>query len=538
MLFAPHGAWLHMHTFELAAHVAVAPVRWLLGGAFAWKVALALHFLLAGVAAHLLAARLGASPREALLTGFTLQTSTYLTVQAQAISLLAVGPAFLLAWAAIGCWQQPTRRRRGLLPGLAAVLLLYSSLYYLFFGGLLLAVAGAVVAWSVRPAAAWWRGAIVQALIAAAVVAPFLAIQLAGSARARGQLDAVDGYPRWVQVRGSAEVGQFLLPAWVRHLTPGGAIPPEPWAMFMPPMRAISFAVPLSIVALAVLGWRTRRRHHPEVRLGLLAALVAAVFIALGPEVKFLTTLDPADVPFEEVGGEPPRWQGWSVPSPYAAISQLPVWRHIRWSARVGYFALACLLLLVAPAAAAGIDRLTAPGMPLAGRARLGTVLVLLLIAAEQRLPVYTTHPRVHDAALAVLRDDPRPGGVRPYPDRGYVVQGMAMYHQTLHHRPLFGGYLSRDLPGYDRWIEARPWERHFHALVGGRDRPLDPAARAAILTAAAEDGLGFLTVHKTLFVGGREELFLAAIKRDRLGTVLHDDPDLAIVALAAAGQD
>lgn len=540
MLFVPFGAPLYLHTFELVDALMFAPVR-ALGGLFAaWAVAVGAHSLWTAIAARMLAIRLGVGAIGAAIVGLLAMTATYRSVTVTAISLAATGHALWLAWAVAGCWREPGKLRHGAWLGAACSVLLFSNLNYLFFATFILGVTGAAMFLRARPSRAAMVGWGKQLALAAIVGALPLAFIVAGIAQSQQHLGAVAGYEEWVKVRASADAMQFVAPVWLRALLTGMEAPPRAHELILAPLRSISFAPPLAIIALALYGRRLGRRGEGTVaapplargvRFALLVAAGTALLLALGPRVKVWTVADPADVPMDQVRrGEVQQWRGVSIPSPYTLIDDAPVLRQVRGMFRAGYFFQIALLLLLAPACERALRGLVERRLPplALGAALLASVFV------ENRVEFYNAEKLLDHRGLEKLRDDPRPGAVREFPDIGFYVHGMAMYRQTVHHRPLIGGYLSRDLPGYDRWIEARAWRRWLYDAASIKaELPMTDAERRQFFEHAREDGIRFIIVNPYLYDPARVAMLEEFLQRHRLATLYAGGEDLRIWELA-----
>src|SRR5690606_31050192 len=155
-------------------------------------------------------------------------------------------------------------------------------------------------------------------------------------------------------------------------------------------------------------------------------------------------------------------------------LAQLPVFRHIRGNMRAGYFFFAAVVLLLANPADCYINKLR-ECLQAKRLLAMGVLpLVLVIVWWEHRVPLLASQPMERVEPFAMLRDDPSPGATRIFPGTGYVVQGTAMYFQTIHGRPVIGGYLSRDLAGYEQWLASRQWNFYFRSMSRGNWWPLN----------------------------------------------------------------
>ncbi|MDX2176591.1 MAG: hypothetical protein SF028_08970 [Candidatus Sumerlaeia bacterium] len=536
MLFAPFGAKLYLHTFEMLDAILATPVRRLAGMEVAWKSALFGHALWTGAAAFLLGRRLGLDRLAALIAALLAMQCGYRHINAQAISLQATGHLLFLAWSLVACAQEPPRIRYGAAAGAAVSMLLLSNWYYLAQGGLVLGVVAVALAVRLRPARASWLGWLRQGALALAIASPLLLIFAAGVRESLGHLGTTSSFAEWVVVRGSADLGQFLAPSWLRCLVTGQERVPQAYLDLLAPMRSISFAPPLCVLALAVWGWRrgARPRLGRAVSLGLAVAMACALFLALGPRVKLATLEDPADAArrLDFTGPVPVEWRGISVPSPYGLLSGLPVFEQMRVPMRAGYLFQVGALLWLAPLAAAGM-RLGTEHLGMRG-ARAGAAGAALLAVAlwEQGITFYPNEGRFPREGLLRVAEAPGPGGVHEAPAFGYWVNGMAMYHQTIHGRPILQGYLSRTPEGYDRWLETRLWYRITAGEFGTRARRLDAEQLARFRAEASADGLRFLALNPDSMDPERLQALSTTLTGNGLARLFHQELGMTILEL------
>jgi hypothetical protein len=550
ILFAPFGAKLYLHTFEVIDAFITAPIRFLIDGPsgifLSWKVAFFLHAFWTCVAFHMLARALGLSHRVAAIGAVIIALSSMRQVAAPTLSVVATGYPLFLAWTVVRCLQNPGRARLGAWVGFACVLLLFANLYYLFFGVLLLGAAFIALLIAKRPSREFLIGVSKQLGFAALVGALPLAFFLSGALAQQKHLGTVQGYDRWVQVRGSAELIQFALPVWARALVTQTPAPRRAYQMIHSPGRAMSFVPPLVLLGVALGGAISRRKnprddeddddvaaplHSRLGRIALLTVLGVSFVIALGPTIKLWTTLDPADVVFEGQT-KPPAWTGISIPSPYALVANGPVFRQIRGNYRAGLFFTVALLLLMGPSIETAIRR---GGNRLAERGVGRGMLMLALcgiIYFEVRPEFYQADPSPDFAGMKELREFPGVGGVREYPDFGYLLFGRAMYHQTVHGRPLLEGYLSRDPVGYDKWLDQRAWAQAFRSAEEFPAYELTHDERKIVLDEAEEDGLRFIIVNRDALLDERAQDLLLLFDRSKLGRVIYDDGSRAVLEI------
>lgn len=285
-----------------------------------------------------------------------------------------------------------------------------------------------------------------QALMLALFAALFAAYEVAGLLRGRrwpdarafaARLGACGGLalvlvaPILVPLVREARAAGYALVSWdwfadtslnlVEPLLPNGLNP-----LFGPQRAVISHAIGYTALALALLGFR---RAQPGRRFW---ALAAGVFflLALGPYLNvFDARVDLPLLPYNLL-----------YALPFAGIARAPVRFMV------------VVTLALAIFAARGVARL---GERLARRwprrataARRGAAACALLLVLGELLPAPRPLAGVaQDPFYATLRGGP-PGAVLELPyDVVSDGMGLPMYRQTLHDRPLVGGYTSRQAP-------------------------------------------------------------------------------------------
>lgn len=196
-------------------------------------------------------------------------------------------------------------------------------------------------------------------------------------------------------------------------------------ALFAPPrldlpnLNAHNSTVALGYVAiaLAVLGLVTRR----TIALPLGMALLALVVMSLGPVLQ---------VAGDQTG----------VPMPYALLNNVPFIGASRQPLRFLATAGMVLSLLGAYGFAWLLTRVRGSVV----RAGITAGALLLLVLELFNLPRHLETTRPEDA-FAFLRPNAEPGAVIEVPYENYSA--LSLLHQTLHERPIVGGYTSRHFP-------------------------------------------------------------------------------------------
>lgn len=414
LLYAPFGAPLYLHTLNLFNGLISLPVQLAFGLIPAYNSVVLLSFVLAAYFAYLLVAEVSGSRLAGFVGGVVYAFGAYhMTHLLGHMNLLASEwlPAYLL------CLLRATGAtgRRRTLYALAAVgallLLMFCDWQYVVFAVLFtvsFALYTAVARWSLAPL-------LVAAAIGGlwALAASPLLVATIGQIRA-GQTAP----PTEVQVQQhSADLLAFVTPSRLATLWRPALdrLADQIWEPAPGSGIFLGF-LPLLLALVAV--WRDPRRA----RFWALAAFLFAL-LALGP------TLQIAGVD-----------RGLSLP--YALLQAVPLLNIARVPDRLSIVVTLCLAILVGLGLVALARRFGGRVGP-RSRVALVAALVGLLLLEHLAIPFpleAVSPPRFYQQLAA----SPEPGTVLELP---YCKQcGITNYRQTVHGRPIIGGYISRRL--------------------------------------------------------------------------------------------
>ncbi|MDQ5823966.1 MAG: hypothetical protein M3441_07090 [Chloroflexota bacterium] len=278
----------------------------------------------------------------------------------------------------------------------------------------------------------------------------------------------------------------------------------------LPELNAHNSTVALGYVAivLGVVGLVVRR----NLALPMGVALLALIVMSLGPVLQ---------VAGNETG----------VPMPYALLNNVPFIGASRQPLRFLATAGMVLSLLGAYGFAWWMARLRNSGT----RARV-TGAALLLIALELFGVPRQLTPTQTGTAVDILRSSAEAGAVLEVPYGEYSA--LSLLHQTLHERPIVGGYTSRHFPypfadaapGLAQLVRADP------APLVGED-VVTPAVPKTAQQSLDYYGIRYVVVHKDDLATGRhgrlEEVLEALFGGE---SPAYEDEDVAIYM--AAGRD
>jgi hypothetical protein len=209
--------------------------------------------------------------------------------------------------------------------------------------------------------------------------------------------------------------------------------------------------VGLALSILAILKQRTN-----DVRFWAVASGVFLV-LSLGPELHANGLVHvPSAVPYLFYNG--------TIHLPYAGLWHLPVFSIARVPSRWDVMVTLCVAVL----SGFGLQYLVSRSQ---ARARLGNVLCILcagLILFEFLSVPYPTAPTAVPAFYENIASDPENYAIFEVAPRSTA---QVMYYQTIHQKPLVNGYVSREPPGAQQFIETEPVARllyHIQEIVPG----------------------------------------------------------------------
>ncbi len=419
-----------------------APLVWLVGAASAWSLLCIVHLATAGLAAHVLAEKLGG---RGVVGGVLYAASTMSIAHVQNGASEAVLGTSLLPLAALGLVQCA----RGSAPALPGLALGLAALGHAYTGVLVYLLAGSVLVLGLPGATAGFRARVAWAMALGVVVAAGPSMLALSAATAEDNVVGIKTARELMTIRrtiGPADPEVFLHPGDFRS----------------PDFRELSrygedlvHCVYLGFTGMIAAILSFRRRDPPW---SLLVAGLAALALALGPVLV--------------ENGAPVILSGRrAIPLPYLLVEPLPglsslslLWRL----AQLGTLALAVL-------AARGSER------PVLAWLIAGTGLAETLLVS----PV-AGFPRHFDATVSdgvhALADAP-PGAVMNFP----VVGARAyLWEQTIHEKPLTG---TLNFPNNN--AARKVWKAAIE-----HENASPEVMREAVVAAARAADVRYLVVH------------------------------------------
>jgi hypothetical protein len=276
----------------------------------------------------------------------------------------------------------------------------------------------------------------------------------------------------WRSSASGLDVLAFLAPNPNHPLAPPSLME---WLSAQPGRESVA-SIPWVALAVIIAAWR--RSASPVRRMWLCMAVFFAL-LALGP--------------FVHVGGVLTY-----VPTPWTLLRYVPILGEARMPARFGVLVIMAVAILFAGALVTLAHR-----SPNRRRVLLGVVGAALVF---EILPVpRTLYSAEIPAIYQTIASDPRPVAVLELPfgiKDGLTFFGdftpRSQFHQTLHGKPLVGGYLSRVSDRRKAAYLASPILGPLIELSEGN--PIDAAARAAAPHGAAslvaQERLGYVVMH------------------------------------------
>jgi hypothetical protein len=429
-IFYPYGAHLYYHSLLLAPGVIALPVILLFGLTAGYNFVALFSFVAGGYGAYRLALYLlvGLYPeaaRPARLAAFVAGTA-YSFSAFHFMRLLGHLELASLEWLPFYALYlcQTWRERRWRYPLLAAVFLSLAMLTALYFGMFLLLFTALFALYhcladglrrSLPALARTSAGVTAFGLVLSPIFIPMI--------RLGPSLGRVAD-PLFDITRFSADLASFVTPSPLHPLW-GSRL----WAWYLrlaPEGNAVEAVTFLGFAPLVLAAWAARPIWARQ-RFWL-TAFSFFTLMALGPSLHVL--------------GQAVTLFGRPVPLPYALFYRLPLADIGRAPSRFAVMSSLCLAVL----AGHGCLLLLQRRSPVGSRVLFG-LLVGWLLFENAALP-YPTTPVEASPFYARLARDPRPVAVLevPIPDHPGVYP-RRMFYQTLHGKPVYGGYLSRGLP-------------------------------------------------------------------------------------------
>jgi len=491
----PIGADLWMHTYTpILGIVSVLGLRPLT----ALNAVLAAHFVASGLGAYLLARRFVASRLLAAVSGFVFAFCPFKLahlVGHENLMMTGAIPFFVLGVIALrpdSARPRPNRRRALVAIGLASCLIvtLLCDYYYTYYLLWFCVLYQGYFLVRDRRFYAVLRSRWPQALaisVGSSTTLLLVSIHLLGVS-ARG----APGY--------SADIFALVVPSGRHWLLGGGALDSVRRALRIDDIEQELF-LGFSLLALLVVFFRRQRLQElPDSLKGLLFA--AAGFAALAMPVLRIAGVQVAALPT-------------------SLLHLVPFVKEFRVPARF-----AIMVMLIAPIIAMiAAEKVLARCGPRRRDAwKMGLVSLLLLeyaprpymIAYEGRVPrVYRELASRPDGVLLEIPFRIQDG----YKSRG-AGYGAALWFQTIHHKPMFGGMVARIPKATFDYYESAPIISELLLLQEGKAPPRDPA-RAHAPEQLLRSGLRYVVIapelQHTPIEGRVEELFLPWSVSDEL---------------------
>lgn len=448
LIFVPVGSPLISHSLAPLQSTLMALATRVMPIEAAWNLVAASALPLAGLSAWALCRQVSRDAIASWIGGLAFMLSPFLTSKFGSgwMNLLyaAVLPLFTLALLRATEPAHDGRKGRGLL-AIATLLVIWTSLALAVFAANIAACILVWRAWLER--AAWvalgkrWARACAPALVLAS---PHLALT-AFYAVTEGFIPTARSDSTYLP-----HLTDFLLPTAVT--SPYSDIV-RPWVGTVGQRFDAACYLGILVLPMALFGlFRGRMTRHAWLFGGMLAFFLA---ISIGP--------------FLRIDGEYARLFGHGVPLPFA------IWREVPLLGMVGQTSR--YMVIVYMAMAVGVSALIA-GLRTRSRGagRVVVVLAGLAICAEFAFqPILSKLPAsVELSSSDAIVLDPR------------RYAGAMMYQQTLHGRPMVGGYLSRWPPRALEFYRERPGIACLMHYV----RPRIPCEPSAVLPALRELGV------------------------------------------------
>lgn len=456
-LFYPEGVSLLFHPLDVSDGLLALPLYGLWGGDAAYNLMVLLSFVLAGYGAYLLALYLTRRPGAGFAAGLVFSLSPYhfLRVDLGHLNLAAIQWLPFFALFLLRHLERGSRRA-GLLAVFFLVFTALNSWYYVVYCGLL---ALAAIFWPAPVAFVTRLGRVGLVLGGAALLLLPLWLPMAQLLRSTALVGAHD------PLRHSVDLVSFWLPGppstWAGPFE-------GTWAAYAAGNREPGASAYLGYAALVLAAVGVGRAARPG---WWLAVGLGFALLALGPQLQIGGRVLELPLPYGLLAKVVPAFSITGIPGRFIVITSL---------------ALAML-------AAYGLARLVRkPGLGRYGR--LVWVAAALLIGLEYlAVPVRLSSTRMPNFYEAMAGDRQAYAVVDLKWDANFL-----MHAQTVHGKPLIGGWLARLPARQAAFLEQASLDRIFlQVLLGSAETASDPAAaQQAIRAALAQRQVRYIIVH------------------------------------------
>jgi hypothetical protein len=256
----------------------------------------------------------------------------------------------------------------------------------------------------------------------------------------------------------------------------------------------------LALAAFAV--WKRRRDRNA--RFWAFIAL-ASWLLSLGPVLQFF-------------GKDHFTAFGVSVPLPYLLLYKLPMFSIMRTPARLAVLTMLALGVLVAIALA---WLLSTTRIRSAGYYVLSVLLPVLILFEYLAVPFPTVPPGWNVPIYAQIAREPGNFAILELPLRPF---GDYMAYQTVHGKPIIGGYLSRQ-PPYPL-LDQTPALKYLQDTTSPSDPALGSMTAGKGIDELRTLGVGYIIVHWWAFTPEQ-----SAMMRAKLDALLGRPPDFTYPA-------
>ncbi len=434
LLYYPWGVDLRYHTLSLTNGILAAPITAMWGPNAAYNILFLVWTVLTGFFAGLWARRFGVSFWGALLVGLVAAIGPYRTSHEIHLNLFSTHWLFISFWWLEICLER-NRIWHWLLFTLLWLLATFSSFYYALFIGVYWAVRLLVWCWFRFPFRFFheypWKAEIPLLVVFLCLIMFYLAphpprdIQPDDVSFSQSIFWSLD----FMQLIFPHSMINFLEELFQINLVRPVSTGPE---FNLHPGMHISMLVLIAIFACRKIRW-----NYEHLATLLFVMGVFWVF-SLGPVLKFRGIVDPL--------------MGYPIILPALAIEAVPTLSSLRVYSRFAYIGFVVFALF----GAYGMDLLVA-------KFRLSAIKIFILIFIFLCQFLFTANSFMKDMyeyEVPRIFNEPIQGPVFEIPIEPTQLSGLHLYHQTVHHQPIYVAEFSRLQSYRQRYL------REFSTLI------------------------------------------------------------------------
>lgn len=506
LIFHPEGVPLAFHTLTILNGLISVPIQWLFGLAVAHNLIVLLSFPLTALATYLLAREWKAERLGAFAVGLWFAFGVYRFHHWDHLNLLSTHWLVLFLWA-FSKFVHQERLCDAALAGLFWAATGLCSWYYLVFAALGAVVLGGgvgIVKGRTLRVGRWLLGALIMVGVFLLIMGRYLYLSI----RISHGVPPVE-VPHAVSTFFSVDVLSLLLPHALLSRFSDRA------GMFAFTAECPEAIFPNAFIVLAIVGIFLMRKRLPfRLAWEWIALSVVFAILSLGPFLK--------------VGGLVQMGEAGLILMPGFFFKMLPMMNYFKVFDRFCLMSNLGLMVFVAPFIETLVNRLAAR-VRFRPRSVWGLVFALSIIQGwHGGIPMTDAKPSVFFEKLAHEADDFAIVEI-PFDTDDYPSHGRAMFHQTIHHKRIINGEVSRIPRDLHRRLETRPVIALLKRYQEVERYPVSDEDRERFREDAKDLGLRYVVLYPERLPTGHGDILEVFLTDTLGGTLVYSEHGMQV---------